>query len=1091
MRFRPPIRWRSVRDLLLLIAIFTCLTCYLSYIGSFLQTTVPSDGSRSPSLGSSALKRSILSQLTSQERGVSTSPHTSRPQATSFDYRLERLLEEIENQSIRALKHQNKIVIVRGQKNVVARDLPLYRRALESQGLLVHGPPWYKKHRLAYTNSTIFFVMDKPEHYLQSPEEDEPPDWLLLLCLAFTDSDCFEWKDLANTLKPYTWVNRIPGVRNVLWQKDSLCVTTNAAKRLSSLQDMQPAPTCFVLPSQYQEFVNVAEALGYTSQWILKPQTQAFTGLRLVDVFSPVGQAQIDEFSRRRAVAQQLVSNPFTVFGQPVSIRLYVLVTSLLPLRAYVHSQGIVYHRYNESKNFKKIPGRTWPLSQFWQYVSKNYGLDSVTSAINHVHQTLVHLLLLAEMAIVASPPEEVIAGFGGGRRFKCEHCFQLLGVDVVLNSSLRATVLEVNGQPSLQESSREEDLFVNGVRESVVQDTARLLLSSTSVAKEVAEALKHVAHMNVGILGVNCRVVHDLCLSHQDLHFLLQSRREAKNSGGFRQLFPSVYGERYGPVIDEIQHHLNEQMKESPNGENSSTPYKTAHLRHLVTHLEKFFGPQRTLNYAEEDMKLGGCCRNNFSDEIRHWNFGRFSDAREPLLPSCSDDPSTMPYLSGIFVMPSLHLTPSFSPLVTEYTANVSYDQLMVKLSAQAHNCQTEVRIDDKYGPTRSTNYTLGVGENRISFLVVDVSHTEPWVINTYTLVIHRLSITHSEPPFDPTFPHQVCSLLQECEMRVSPNELCGIQRDAGVSKDWISYTAEVAVLPICQQGDENGRWVLPCRSCADRSSCYWKEAVWQPYNCKHAVLSSDELKRCLGGKKLLFIGDSTNRGMMHYVIERVNGTLNEWDKTHDIRVYNNVNSGRTAVSFAYYPQFWLPTNQRPVFDKALYHLIQKSRPLENNTNTILIVGGVQWLATQHLLMMLRALRVERLQGITLVMKTLGAGFHLPVEGVHTLSMDEQRKLLLHSMGLADFAKHYNFEVIDTFNITVPRYKDFLQGKCACHFHRVVKVPSPDDNFPRWRTRRNSGPNGFRQPRFHVEGPINAIYSEILLSRICSEYRT
>lgn len=49
-----------------------------------------------------------------------------------------------------------------------------------------------------------------------------------------------------------------------------------------------------------------------------------------------------------------------------------------------------------------------------------------------------------------------------------------------------------------------------------------------------------------------------------------------------------------------------------------------------------------------------------------------------------------------------------------------------------------------------------------------------------------------------------------------------------------------------------------------------------------------------------------------------------------------------------------------------------------------------------------------------------------------------EQRKLLLHSMGLADFAKHYNFEVIDTFNITIPRYKEFLQGKCACHFHKV-----------------------------------------------------
>ncbi|GIX94368.1 uncharacterized protein CEXT_168541 [Caerostris extrusa] len=56
------------------------------------------------------------------------------PQATSFDYRLERLLEEIENQSVRALRQQRKSTIIRGQKNVVTRDLPLYQRALERHG---------------------------------------------------------------------------------------------------------------------------------------------------------------------------------------------------------------------------------------------------------------------------------------------------------------------------------------------------------------------------------------------------------------------------------------------------------------------------------------------------------------------------------------------------------------------------------------------------------------------------------------------------------------------------------------------------------------------------------------------------------------------------------------------------------------------------------------------------------------------------------------------------------------------------------------------------------------------------------------------
>ena len=83
---------------------------------------------------------------------------------------------------------------------------------------------------------------------------------------------------------------------------------------------------------------------------------------------------------------------------------------------------------------------------------------------------------------------------------------------------------------------------------------------------------------------------------------------------------------------------------------------------------------------------------------------------------------------------------------------------------------------------------------------------------------------------------------------------------------------------------------------------------------------------------------------------MEKLNGTLTEWDKTHDIKVYKNLNNNQTTVSFAYYPQFWLTASDRPVFDKALYQLIRQSVPLENNENTVLVVGGVHWLATHHM---------------------------------------------------------------------------------------------------------------------------------------------
>ena len=71
------------------------------------------------------------------------------------------------------------------------------------------------------------------------------------------------------------------------------------------------------------------------------------------------------------------------------------------------------------------------------------------------------------------------------------------------------------------------------------------------------------------------------------------------------------------------------------------------------------------------------------------------------------------------------------------------------------------------------------------------------------------------------------------------------------------------------------------------------------------------------------MFIGDSTNRGMMYFLMERVNSSLEDWGKAHDSLVYRNVNQGHTHVSYSYYPQFWLEQSHRPTFQRALEQLI------------------------------------------------------------------------------------------------------------------------------------------------------------------------
>ncbi|XP_076333251.1 cadherin-like and PC-esterase domain-containing protein 1 isoform X2 [Tachypleus tridentatus] len=1080
MRSRPFFRCRPLRDLLLLIVSFAFLSCYLCYLlwapPVYLSPYVGPQLSSLDGVGS-ALQRNILSQ---SKKSINL--NSSESQSFRDISKLEKLLLEIETITLEVLHVRQKIAVVRGQRSVISRDLPLYEKALQSYNFLVASPMWYEQQKEMANRTKCCSGRSNSDDY-QYSDDTRILGWHLMLCMTFSVKDfthCLQRKEMEQ-LSQAQKVNRIPGLQGILWKKEAFCSTIMKGKQLSATMRQLPVPLCFSLPEQRQQFQEVAQAFGTSAQWILKTVSSVDkSGPKLLDIFTQEGQRDLEN-EHRRVIIQQLIPNQLKVFGQPVSLRLYILVTSLSPLRAYLHSDGLLYHRYDYTRSFRKIPGRLWSLAQFWYFMARNHGMQAVIKTLNNLHDIITKTLLLAEVLVTSSSTFSSPAE--GMNLVRCHQCFQLMGFDVILNSTFYPFITEINGQPNLQESRSQEGWIANRVKNAVVTDTIKMLFTSRSVAQDVSEALEEVGE-EIGIMGLSCLISHDLCLSRQDLQVLLDGRRQSFNLQGFQQLYPAVGTQSHTDLIHELDRALLYQKSDLSR-------HGTADLHDLSLRLELYYNRHLLDQELSDDeikssvawrgMNLSSLMNQPLEKQESYIQDDPDSYAGQFVNRKCSNDPITMPYIGQIRMSPLLIITPAFSPLVTDYVANVSYDQLLVKVWAFGQNCQTEVRIDDKYGPSRPTNYTLGVGPNRISFLVVDISHTEPWVVNTYTLLVYRLSVTYNEPPFSPDLPHQVCSLKQECDLQVFPNEPCGIQKERHAN--WIAYMENAAVLPPCGEGDAPGRWVLPCGSCANQHSCFWREAVWNPYRCRYPLLSRDLLSQCLAKKKLLFIGDSTNRGMMHYVMERVNGTLTEWDKTHDIRVYNNLNDGQTTVSFAYYPQFWLPTNQRPVFDKTLYQLLQRSSPLENNTDTVLIVGGVHWLATQHLHMLMRALRGERLQGIRLVMKTLGAGFHQPVDEIHSLSMGEHQKLVYHNLGLADFAKHYNIEVIDTFNITVARYKDFLQGKCACHFHKVVEV---DLSTREIRMSRNPTK---REPRYHVEGIINIIYSEILLSRLCSDF--
>ncbi|XP_015254892.1 PREDICTED: cadherin-like and PC-esterase domain-containing protein 1 isoform X2 [Cyprinodon variegatus] len=448
----------------------------------------------------------------------------------------------------------------------------------------------------------------------------------------------------------------------------------------------------------------------------------------------------------------------------------------------------------------------------------------------------------------------------------------------------------------------------------------------------------------------------------------------------------------------------------------------------------------------------------------------------------SCSD-----PHLRQIYTDPPLILTPPFSPTLKEYRAEVPFDTVTVRIRPEPVSTGCVIHLDNHRGP-RMANFPVGLGASRISILVTDASEPHPVVMTIYTVHVYR----DSRPSLPMFGDHVLCSFLQDCGLQVQPRLSCGLR----------PHVSSQSPVQPCSSGHVPGRWVVPCLSCSDNRTCDWREVTWQPDGCYHPLVERPLLQDCMMDRKLLFVGDSTNRGMMYFLMERVNSSLDDWGKAHDTLLYQNLNQGRTQVSYSYYPQFWLEKNLRPTFREALVQLLNRSRPLENSNQTVLVLGGVQWLNTNHLKMVQEVLDRESLSEILVVVKSLGMGFHLPVDGIRSLSLAEIQNLFNENRDIISTAKHLGYEVIDTFSITMGRYKEFLQGRCACHFHEVEKIQSskPRDDLESTRkmTRTiRAGPEPGSQSAvldveqevgstYHVRGEINQVYSEILLSRLC-----
>jgi tubulin polyglutamylase TTLL6/13 len=271
--------------------------------------------------------------------------------------------------------------------------------------------------------------------------------------------------DAASGLEPWQFYNHFPGVWSISRKVELARNYERMARLLPNVYNFHPKS--FLLPGQFADLRSFMLSIPRKSErtFIVKPDRGSQgRGIVLVQDAD-----QLDEYVDT-AVAQRYIP-PFLLGNLKFDLRIYVLLTSVDPLRIYVYREGIARfctenyvrpsasnldqafsHLTNYSLNKKNEhfrqpddgadTGNKRSLSSVFPAIQKlGFDVDLLQSEID----SLVRLTIAGVQPFLASNYRAAIPMFDGRSR-----CFEILGFDVLPDEQCHPWLLEVNCMPSL-----------------------------------------------------------------------------------------------------------------------------------------------------------------------------------------------------------------------------------------------------------------------------------------------------------------------------------------------------------------------------------------------------------------------------------------------------------------------------------------------------------------------------------------------------------------------------------------------------------------------------------------------------------------
>ncbi|XP_002065502.3 tubulin monoglutamylase TTLL4 isoform X1 [Drosophila willistoni] len=286
------------------------------------------------------------------------------------------------------------------------------------------------------------------------------------------------------TIRSHQKYNHIPGSFRI-GRKDTMWRSIYSNMKKFGKKDFGFMQKSYIMPDDLENLRQVwPKNASKLTKWIVKPPASARgTGIRIVNKWS--------QFPKDRPlVVQKYIERPLLINDNKFDMRLYVILTSINPLRIYMYKDGLARfasvkysselsnldercmhltnysinkfsQNYSKNEDFNACQGHKWTLQSLWSCL-ENRGVNT-----KRLWATLRNLVI-----------KGIVSGESGLNRMYRQNvnfrynCFELFGFDVLLDDNLVPWLLEINISPSLH-SELPLDLHVKGPLIQAVLNTA------------------------------------------------------------------------------------------------------------------------------------------------------------------------------------------------------------------------------------------------------------------------------------------------------------------------------------------------------------------------------------------------------------------------------------------------------------------------------------------------------------------------------------------------------------------------------------------------------------------------------------------